>query len=157
MKRQTKNWIVFTLALYTTMFILIPPKRGPKVAPFGFYLGFIHASILNYFTAKIYKLWKYPGDILLKGIPIFTCLSWVPIANIFAYFFPYRKNSIFKAGYILMFASATTAVQHIHGFIGMWESKKWRTMYTFPLAVFTHTIMTLFLPLFNLKNIRENH
>jgi len=139
------------------MFIIIPPKKGPKIAPFGFYLGFVQGIVLNWFTVKILKLWKYPGDISLKGIPILTCICWIPTANLFAYFFPYGKNLTWKTGYILMFGTGTTIAQYIQGIIGMWESKKWKTIYTFPLAIITHTIMALSLPLFKLNKIRENN
>lgn len=157
MNRQTKNWIVFAIALYTLMFILIPRKRILKVAPFGLYLGFVQAVILNWVTVKTYKLWKYPGDILLKGIPLLTCISWVPMANFFSYFFPYGKNLTWKTGYILLYAIGTTIIQYLHGFIGMWESKKWRTLYTLPLGILTHTTMTLLLPLFRFDGIRNNN
>lgn len=156
MNIKTKNWIIFTIAMYILMFMLIPPKRGPKIAPFGFYLGFFQAVLLNWVAVRIYKLWKYPGDILLKGIPIFTCLSWIPLANIFSYFFPYGKSLSWKTGYILLYAIGTTIIQYIHGLIGMWENKHWKTIYTFPLAIFTHTLMTLTLPLFKLNKIRES-
>ena len=157
MNRQTRNWVVFTIACYVLMFILIPPKRGPKVSPFGFYLGFVHAIMLNLLVVKAYRLWKLPGDILIYGIPLLTCVSWIPPSIIFAYYFPYGKKIITKAGYILTYAVGTTVVQYIQGLIGMWESKKWKPIYTFPLAIITHTTMTLFMPLFKLNKIRDSN
>lgn len=156
MNKQTKNWIFFTIVSYVLMFILIPPKKGPKISGFGFYLGFVQAVILKWFAVKKYKLWKIPGDILIKGIPILTCISWIPPAILYAYYFPYGKKLSRKTGYIFLFALGTTIAQYIQGLIGMWESKKWKPIYTFPLAITTHSIMTIFLPFFKLNRIREN-
>ena len=157
MSRQTKNWVIFAIASYVIMFMLIPPKKGVKISGFGFYLGFVQAVILKWFAVRKYKLWKIPGDILLKGIPILTCISWIPPAILYAYYFPYGKRLSWKTGYILLFALGTTIAQYIQGLIGMWESKKWKPIYTFPLAILTHTIMTIFLPFFKLNRIRENN
>lgn len=155
MNKQTKNWVVFTLSLYIIMFLLIPPNRGPKISRFGFYLGFVHAIILNWFAVKKYKLWKMPGDILIYGIPLFTCLSWIPPSIIFAYYFPYGKTLTWKAGYILFFALGTNITQYIHGVIGMWESMKWKPFFSLPLAILTHTIMYLFTPLFDIDKLNK--
>jgi len=134
-----------------------PLKKGPRISGFGFYLGFVQAVILNFIAVKKYKLWKIPGDVVIKGIPILTCISWIPPSIIYAYYYPYGKKLSWKTGYILLFALGTTIFQYIQGLIGMWESKKWKPIYTFPLAIVTHTIMSMFLPLFKLNNIRENN
>lgn len=151
MPRQTRNWIVFAIVSYIFMFMLIPSKQVSKFSKFGFYLGFVQAVILKLIAFKKYKLWKLPGDILIYGIPILTCLAWVPPSMIFAYYFPSGKKLSWKTGYIMLFAIGTTIIQYIQGLIGMWESKKWKTIYTLPLAITTHTIMTLLLPLFKLN------
>lgn len=155
MHQQTRNWTIFTFITYLVMYMLIPLKAGPRVYPFGFYLGFMQAVILNFFAYKNYKLWKMPGSILIFGIPLLTCLAWIPTSIIFAYYYPYGKKLFWKTSYILLFAVGTTIVQYIHGLIGMWESKRWKPIYTFPLAIATHTIMAVFLPLFKLDKIRE--
>lgn len=155
MNKQTRNWLILMITSYIIMFILIPPKRGPKLSPFGFYLGFVQAIILNWLAVKRQKLWSLPGDILLFGIPILTCLSWIPISIIYGYYFPYRKSISWKTGYIMIFALGATIGQYILGLIGMWESKKWKPIFTFPMAILTHSIMYLFSPLFKLSKIRE--
>lgn len=155
MHRQTKNWTIFAIITYVIMFMLIPPKARQRVSPFGFYLGFIQAVLLNLFALNKYKFWKLPGDILICGIPLLTCLSWIPTSIIFAYYYPYGKKLFWKTGYILFFAVGTTIAQYLHGLIGMWESKNWRPIFTFPLAIITHINMAVCLPLFKLDNIRK--
>jgi len=156
MQRQARNWIIFTIGCYLLMFMIVPPKKGPRLSPFGFYFGFLHAVILNWLAVKTYKLWKLPGDILINGIPVLTCISWLPPAVLFAYFFPYDKKAIWKVAYIFFYSIGTTIVQYIQGLIGMWESKNWKPIYTLPLSFLTHSIMALGLPIFRLKNIRES-
>ncbi|KGK91901.1 hypothetical protein DP73_00800 [Desulfosporosinus sp. HMP52] len=154
MRKQTKRWVVFTTACYIFMFLLIHPKRLVKATTFGFSLGFVPAIFLNWFTVKTYRLWRLPGDILLNGIPILACVSWLPPAAIFGNYFPYRKNLTWKTGYILLFSLGTTMVQSLQSAMGMWENKNWKTLYTLPLAILTHTSMTFLLPLFKLHKIR---
>ncbi|WP_028306316.1 hypothetical protein [Desulfitibacter alkalitolerans] len=156
MNRQTKNWILFTIAAYILMFMLVPPKKGPKLSPFGFYFGFIQAVILNWYAVRNHKLWKLPGDILLYGIPLLTCISWIPPSIIFAYNFPYKKEFCWKALYVLLFAFGTTVSQYVQGLIGMWDSKTWKTLYTFPLAICTHCIMIMGIYLFRLQGIKDS-
>ncbi|MEW5920040.1 MAG: hypothetical protein AB1796_03605 [Bacillota bacterium] len=151
MQRQTRNWLLFALGWYIMMFILIPPKRGSKLSPFGFWLGFVQAVILNWITVRNHKLWRLPGDILLSGIPILTSLAWIPPSIIFANFFPTAKSWFWKATYILFFAAGTTIIQYGQKCLGMWENIKWKDLYTFPLAVLTHTLMAITLPFFKIK------
>ncbi|SDG31886.1 hypothetical protein [Desulfosporosinus hippei] len=156
MRRQTKRWVVFTTAWYVLMFLLIHPKRIKKAVAFGLSLGLVPAIFLNWITVKTYRLWRLPGDILLNGVPILACVSWIPPAAIFANYFPYRKNLTWKTSYILLFSLGTTIVQLVQQTIGMWENKKWKTPYTLPLAILTHTSMAFLLPLFKLNKIRIN-
>ncbi|MEW6623899.1 MAG: hypothetical protein AB1420_12365 [Bacillota bacterium] len=155
MSRKTLNWALFTIMWYIIMLILIPPKHRPKLFPFGFWLGFVQAILLNRITMRTYKLWRLPGDILIGGIPLFAALSWFPPAIIFAYYFPLTYNWIWKAAYIFFFAAGTTIAQHIQKRIGMWENINWKTIYTFPLAIVTHFIMTVLIPVFNIDHLRN--
>lgn len=154
-KKTTYRWFIFSFFWYVLMFILIPPKKGPKISPFGFYLGFVQAVLLNFIAVKKYKLWKLPGDILYKGIPLLTSLSWIPPSIVYAYYYPYHEKFRWKSAYTMLFAVGTAIVQYVQGLVGMWESKNWRPIYTLPLALLTHTIMALCLPLFKLDHIRE--
>jgi len=103
------------------------------------------------------KLWKLPGDILFAGIPILTSLSWIPTSIVFANFYPYAKKRLWKALYIIFFAVGTTLIQRTQRIVGMWENIKWKDVYTFPLALVTHLIMTVFLPLFKIQPLEKNH
>ena len=157
MQRQTKNWLMFTIALYVILFIIIPPKRGPKLSPFGFWMGFVQAVFVTGIGVRNKKLWKLPGDILFNGIPILTSLSWIPTSIIFANFYPAAKKRIWKTLYIMFFAAGTVLIQRFQRVIGMWENIKWKDSYTFPLALVTHLIMTVFLPLFKIHPLEKNH
>ena len=119
MTRSTRSWVIFTIASYLLMLMLIPSKQGAKLSKFGFYLGFIQAVILKWLAVKKYKLWKIPGDILLGGIPILTCLSWIPPSMIYAYYYPFGKRLFWKIGYMLLFAFGTTIAQYIQGILGI--------------------------------------
>lgn len=149
MQRLSRNWMLFTIAFYMIMFMLIPPKRGPKLSPFGFWLGFVQAVLLTGVCMRKLNLWKLPGDILVCGIPILTATAWIPPTILFANFFPAAKSRLLKGAYILLFAAGTTLAQHKLRLLGMWENIRWKDIYTFPLAILTHTIMAIFLPLFN--------
>ena len=156
MQRQTKNWLIFTLALYVILFIIIPPKRGPKLSPFGFWLGFVQAVIVTGIGVRNHKLWKLPGDILFGGIPILTSLSWIPTTLVFANFYPATKKWIWKALYVMVFGMGTTVIQYFQRLMGMWENIKWKDIYTFPLALFTHWLMTIFMPFFKIKPLEKD-
>lgn len=155
MQRQTKNWLLFTIGLYIMLFIIIPPKRGLGLSPFGFWMGFVQAVILNWITVRKHKLWKLPGDILLAGIPVLTSLSWIPPTILFANFYPAAKKWLWKALYVTLFAFGTTLIQSSQKQLGMWENIKWKDIYTFPLALFTHFIMTVLLPVFKIKPMKN--
>lgn len=150
---QTRNWLLFTIAWFIIMLLLIPPKRRLKLSLFGFLLGFGQAVILAWLAMGRLKLWKLPGDILLSGIPVFTSMSWIPPAVLFAHYYPAGKSWFFKAAYVLFFAAGTALVQHGQRIAGMWENIRWKDIYTFPLALLTHSIMSICRPLFpNLRN-----
>lgn len=148
MPKPTRNWVLFTLFLYLVIFMLIPPRRGPRLSPFGFWLGFVQAVVLNAVCVGKLKLWKLPGDLFLAGIPLFTALAWIPPAILFANFFPAAKSRLLKSAYILLFAAAATFTQKRLRLMGMWENIRWKDFYTFPLAILTHTLMAILLPLF---------
>lgn len=156
MHKHTRNWLLFTLGWYIIFLILVPRKRRSKLWSFGFLLGFVQSVILNWITVQKYKLWRFPGDIMLSGIPLFTSLSWIATSMLFANFFPYRKNILWKTAYIVFFAAGTTIFERTQKFIGMWENIRWRDAYTFPLAMLTHTLMSIFLPLFNVTPGKTN-
>lgn len=145
---QTRNWLLFTIAWFIIMLLLIPPKRGLKLSPFGFCLGFGQAVILAWLAMGRLKLWKIPGDIMFSGIPVFTSISWIPPAILFVNYYPASKSWFYKAAYILFFAAGTALVQHGQRIAGMWENIRWKDIYTFPLALLTHTIMSLSRSLF---------
>ena len=119
-------------------------KAQVKLSPFGFCLEFAQAVILAWLTMRRLKLWKIPGDIMFSGIPVFTSISWIPPAILFANYYPAGKSWFYKAGYILFFAAGTALVQHGQRITGMWENIRWKDIYTFPLALLTHSVMSIF-------------
>ncbi len=156
MQKQTRNWLLFTASTFVLMNILVPAKSRRRLYPFGLCFGFTQAIFLNWYSVRNNQLWKLPGDLLIKGIPVLTCLSWISPSIIFAYYFPYNKLPLVKSIYILLFASGTTLAQYFHGIVGMWESKNWKPIYTLPLSIATHVFMTGGMFIFGTNKLRND-
>ena len=139
---------MFTIGLFTIMFLIIPLKRIQRFLSFGLCLGFVQAIILNWITTGVKKLYYLRGDKKVLGIPVFTALSWISPTIFFAHYFPRWKSWFYKVGYITFFAAGTTLVQYLQDRIGMWKNLKWSALHTFFLSILTHSLMTLSLPHF---------
>lgn len=156
MQKYTYSWLIFVLGLFTVMSLLVSYKNIKKLFPFGFLMGFVQAIIINWPAIYLFRLWRLPGEVFVGNVPIFVSLSWIPPTIIFANFFPAAKGLIIKAVYILIFASGTGVIQLLQGLIGIWESLRWNFVRTFFMALVTHTIMSLFLPVFGVKSLQKN-
>jgi len=145
MQSETLSWIILFLSLFAIMFIIVPPRKGPELSRFGFWLGIVQAIFILWIGQHYLGLFLAKGDPTLFGVPIFVTLVWFPPTVIFAYFFPRADTTLKKFLYIFMFASGTTVGQIVLENFGLWVSLKWNPIYTFLLALVTHSIMTMVL------------
>jgi hypothetical protein len=141
---QTLYWVLFAIGWFILMFLLVPPKQIPELARFGFWFGFIQAIVVMG-IGQHYNFFRAVGDPNLLGVPLITSVSWIPPVIIFARFFPLADKSWKIVGYVLLFAFGTSLVQYFQKLIGMWESTNWIPVYTFFLAIATHSLMTGYL------------
>lgn len=142
MQPETMWWIVIFLASFTIMFIIVPPRKGPDLAPFGFWLGIVQAMAILWFGQTFFKVFLVKGDPTILGIPVSITLMWFPIAVIFAYFFPRMDTLLKKVVYIMVFAVGSSLGQFTLENLGLWESLRWNPLYTFLLAIVTHSILS---------------
>ncbi|MEJ6951610.1 hypothetical protein [Natronospora cellulosivora (SeqCode)] len=152
----TLYWMIFTLTWFVILSIAVPRKKIIELLPYGFFLGFIHSIVLNYFTVHHFKVWILQGEIFIFGIPLFTSLAWISPVIIFSYYYPFNKQRSLQISYILLFAAGIAMVNYFLSLANMWEINNWRFIYTFILAIFTHTIMVLFFPVFNVESDKTN-
>jgi hypothetical protein len=141
MVAQNLYWIVFVIMLFVVMFITIPPKRGPILSPFGFWMGLIPAFGILWLGQVYFKFFRLIGAPALIGISILAAVAWIPPAILFAFYYPIKGLLWQKIGMVIVFASATTVVQYLLDLLGMWQNIRWSPFYTFLLAIVTHTIM----------------
>lgn len=145
METATLNWVIITIVLYTAMFILVPLKKVAELSPFGFYLGLIQAAFLLWLGQSYLRFFLLVGDPVLFGIPLLSTVSWIPPTIIFAYYSPLADSPVKKIAYVLFFATGAVFVQYSMALMGLWKSLRWNLLYTFILAIFTHTLMTVIL------------
>lgn len=145
MANPTLNWIFFFILAYVIMFIIIPPEEGPRLSPFGFWMGIVQAIVVLLFGQTVLKLFRLVGDPTLIGIPILTTLSWGPPAIVFVRFLSFQDNLLERVVLIGLFAAGAALAQIVLEFLGMWQSLRfWSPFWTFVLALGTHSVMTIY-------------
>lgn len=140
----TLYWLAFSAVAFAALYFVIPRQRIQQLFPFGFWLGFFLAGVVNWLGMNVFG-WFMPGDILLFGLPIFSSLYFIPLAIGFAHYYPLKKDWMVKVDYVLLFAAITTFLQSVLAILGMWQGANgWNVAYTFILAAIIHTVMTVY-------------
>jgi len=138
---ETLHWVLLAIVIYTAMFIVVPPAKGPELAPFGFWFGFVQAVVVLYLGQTHFKVFRLVGDPSFFGVPLISTVIWIVPAVFFAYFFPWAGTTIRKAVLVLIFAAGAAFAQYALDLMGLFENLRWNPFYTFLLAVFTHSNM----------------
>lgn len=150
--QHTLYWFIFLIVSFIIMFIIVPPRLGPELSKFGFYFGLVLALIILGIGQGILNLFRLIGDPTFLGIPLITSVLWIPPTIVFAYFFTFTSKVFDRIVLIISFATGVASFQYLLKEFGMWESRIWSPIYTFLLAILTHSLMTAYL-LLNKKKI----
>jgi hypothetical protein len=150
--QQTLYWFIIMIGAFIIMFIIVPPKLVPELSKFGFYFGLVFALIILGIGQGLLNLFTLVGDPTFLGIPLITSVLWIPPTIVFAYFFSFTYELYQRIILIVSFATGTAAFQYLLKEFDMWESRLWSPIYTFLLAILTHSLMTAYL-LLNKKKI----
>ncbi len=108
-------------------------------------MGIFLAIMIQWLGQTYFKLWYLPSDIQILGIPVFTVISWFPPTIIYAAFFPRDRKWYKIAGYILLFAAGSAAVQYVMTILDMWVNLRWNSWYTLILAILAHMLITVYI------------
>ena len=153
---QTVYWMLIMVGAFILMFILVPPLRGLELSPFGFWLGLVQALVLLWFGQVYLKVFYFIGDPTFLGVPLLTSLTWIPLVILFAHYFTKSHSRMVKLLLIPLFSIGTGMGQYTIEIIGLFQSLRWSPVYTFFLALGTHSLMAgVLLYIRNFKRLRN--
>jgi hypothetical protein len=145
-------WLLLTVALYITLFVLVPVRTVKDFALFGLVFGAGQAILILWLFQFLLNTWRVVGDPVILGMTtVFTPIAWIPPTIIFAAFFPKDKPWYYILGYILFFAAGAVVVQLLLEQIGLWQDVRWNPLLTGLLATATHTVITVYLILTGIR------
>lgn len=145
-------WFFLFIIFTTGMFILLPEKNIKKLLLFGIIAGGVVSTIVQY-TAISLDLWNFNvGLIIIKKIPLFINLMWIPPVIVFAYLINNSEHTYQYLYIIFLFASLTTITTYGSVLLNLRDYLNWNIYYDFLLALTLHSFYTIYLYFTNQKN-----